>query len=92
MPRRVDTAQPLDSYRSINAAAESTIGLYKAECIATDVFHAGPWHDFADVEYATYGWVNWYNHSRLHTATGLVPPAEYETTYYQTTITENTPV
>jgi hypothetical protein len=49
----------LDSYRSINALMESIIGLYKAECIDTDVFHPRPYKSLGDVEYATAGWVDW---------------------------------
>ncbi len=41
-------------------------GLFKTECIATPVFHDGPYKTPADVEYATAGWVDWYNHRRLH--------------------------
>jgi hypothetical protein len=32
---------------------ESIIGLYKNECIATTVFHDGPYKPLADIEYAT---------------------------------------
>ena len=66
-----------DSYD--NALAESTIGLYKAECIHFD----GPWSNVDDVELATLNWVWWYNEIRLHSAIGYVPPAEYEQTYYR---------
>ena len=45
---------------------ESIIGLFKTECIPTTVFHDGPYKTLADVEYATAGWVDWYNHRRLH--------------------------
>jgi putative transposase len=34
---------------------ESIIGLYKAECVDTDVFHPGPYKSLGDVEYATAG-------------------------------------
>jgi putative transposase len=34
---------------------ESVIGLFKTECIATTVFHNGPYKTLADVEYATAG-------------------------------------
>ncbi|MBO0607409.1 transposase, partial [Myceligenerans salitolerans] len=40
-----------------NALMESTIGLYKAECIDTTVFHLGAWKTLEDVEYATAEWV-----------------------------------
>ena len=54
---------------------ESIIGLYKAECIDTDVFHVGPDKSLGDVEYATAGWADWYNNRRLHSSLGL-PPAD----------------
>ena len=57
---------------------ESIIGLFKTECIRTTIFHAGPYKTLADIEYATAGWVDWYNHRRLHGTLGMVPPAEFE--------------
>jgi putative transposase len=66
-----------DSYD--NALAESTIGLYKTECI----HHEGPWRNVDDVELATLNWVWWFNHVRLHSAIGYVPPAEHEAAYYR---------
>ena len=61
-----------------NALMESIIGLFKTECIATTVFHDGPYKTLADVEYATAGWVDWYNHRRLHGTLGMITPVEYE--------------
>ena len=43
-------------YRSINALMECLIGLYKAECIGTTIFHEGPYKTLAEVEFATSGW------------------------------------
>jgi putative transposase len=57
-----------------NALAESTIGLYKTEKIDRE----GPWRTLADVELATLEWIDWYNHVRLHSACGGMPPAEFE--------------
>lgn len=65
-----------------NALMESIIGLFKTECITTTVFHDGPYKTIADVEYATAGWVDWYNHRRLHGTLGMLTPAEYEQAYY----------
>lgn len=65
-----------------NALMETINGLYKAECIRTTVFHAGPYKTIADVEYATAAWVEWYNNRRLHSSLGNVPPAEYESAHY----------
>jgi len=68
-----------DSYD--NALAESFNGLYKAELI----HHRGPWKGLDDVAFATLTYVNWFNHRRLHTALGLIPPAEFETNYHRET-------
>jgi putative transposase len=66
-----------DSYD--NAAAESLIGLFKTELIRL----RGPWRGLDDVELATLEWVDWFNHRRLHTACGDIPPAEYEQQHYR---------
>ena len=57
-----------------NALMESIIGLFKTEGIAPTVFHDGPYKNLADVEYATAGWVDWYNHRRLHSSLGMLTP------------------
>lgn len=67
-----------------NALMECVIGLYKTECITTTVFHDGPYKTIGDVEYATAGWVEWYNNRRLHSSLAMTTPAEYETAYYAT--------
>ena len=66
-----------DSYD--NALAESVMGLYKTEVIR----RRGPWRHLEAVEFATLEWVDWFNHRRLLTSIGDVPPAEYEQQYYQ---------
>jgi putative transposase len=66
-----------DSYD--NALAESFNGLYKAELIR----RYGPWRGIDQVELATLEYLDWYNHRRLHTACGDLPPAEYEAIHYR---------
>jgi putative transposase len=66
-----------DSYD--NALAETINGLYKTEVI----HRQGPWRSLDQVELATATWVDWWNHRRLHSAIGAVPPAEYEVRYHQ---------
>ena len=61
-----------DSYD--NALAETIIGLYKTEVIR----RRGPWRGLDDVELATLEWVWWFNHHRLLSPIGHVPPVEYE--------------
>jgi putative transposase len=75
-----------------NGLMESVIGLYKTEAIATDVFHEGPLKTLVDVEYATAGWVDWWNHRRLHSSIGQIPPAEHEQAYYAALNREPHPV
>jgi putative transposase len=75
-----------------NALMESIIGLYKTECVDTDVFHAGPHKSLGDVEYATAGWVDWYNNRRLHSSLGNVPPIEFEQAHYAALNLEVQPV
>ena len=66
-----------DSYD--NALAESIIGLFKAEVI----HRRGPWRNVDTVEYATLGWVDWFNNRRLLEPIGDVPPAEFELAYHR---------
>ena len=66
-----------DSYD--NAAAESLIGLYKTELIRRH----GPWKGLDDVERAALGYVDWFNHRRLHGEIGLIPPVEHEQDFYR---------
>lgn len=67
-----------DSYD--NALAETINGLYKTELVY------GPdstgWDDVVDLELATLSWVHWFNHERLHSHCGHVPPAELEAAFY----------
>jgi putative transposase len=36
-----------------------------------------------DVELATLEYVDWFNHRRLHSACGDMPPVEYEQAHYR---------
>jgi putative transposase len=72
-----------DSYD--NAMAESFNGLYKWELI----YPQGPWRGLDDVEFATLGYVDWFNHRRLHGEitddASYTTPAEFEASYYRQT-------
>jgi len=61
-----------DSYD--NALAESFNGLYKTELI----WRTSSWRDATEVERATGDYLVWWNHERIHSALGFVPPAEFE--------------
>jgi len=66
-----------------NALCETTIGLYKTECVRDDSpFRNGPINTLADLEDITCAWVSWYNASRLMHRLGRRPPAETEAEYY----------
>jgi putative transposase len=66
-----------------NALAETTIGLYKTECVRIgSPFNPDGFSTLAQVETATAQWVHWYNTSRLMHRLGRRPPAEAEAEYY----------
>ncbi len=68
-----------------NALAETTIGLYKTECIGTRN-EPTPFHDgltsVVEVELATANWVHWFNTTRLMHRLHRRPPLEAENDYY----------
>jgi putative transposase len=66
-----------DSYD--NALAESVNSLYKAELIR----RRRTWRTTEEVELATSVWVSWWNETRIHSACGDVPPAEFEEAYHR---------
>jgi transposase InsO family protein len=65
--------------------AEALNGTFKAELIDRRT-----WPDQATVQRAVLQWVGWYNHNRLHSAIGHVPPVETEAMYYGSIITPKT--
>ena len=65
-----------DSYD--NALAEMINGLYQTELI----HRQGPWRNMQDLEVATLGWVDWFNHRRLLGPIRNIPPAEAEENFY----------
>jgi putative transposase len=56
-----------------NALAESFVDSFKTELIADRVWRSRSHLEFGIVEY-----VGWFNTSRLHSALGDIPPAEFE--------------
>jgi len=68
-----------DSYD--NALAETTNGLYKAECVyGPDA--PRPWDDVDELELATLAWVHWFNEHRLHSHCHYLSPADLEAAHY----------
>ncbi len=65
-----------DSYD--NSLAESFNGLYKHELIKRQ----SPSHNDDHIELATLIYIEWFNHRRLHSEIGDIPPEEMETNYY----------
>ncbi len=66
-----------------NAMAESFNSLFKWELI----YPQGPWSGLDDVEFATLGYIDWFNHRRLHGEitddNRYTTPAEFEAAYYR---------
>lgn len=65
-----------DSYD--NALAEAFNSLFKAELVR----HRGPWRSIDDLEFAVAEYIDWFNHRRLHSAIGMIPPVEAEQHHY----------
>jgi putative transposase len=59
-----------------NAMAESFVDSFKTELVRDRV-----WRTRNQLELAIVEWVGWYNHSRLHSALGYIPPVEHEQGY-----------
>lgn len=64
-----------DSYDN---ALTTINGLFKAEVI----HRRGSRRNFVAVEYATLGWVEWFNNHHLLEPIGRIPPAEAEANFY----------
>ncbi len=68
-----------DSYD--NALAEAFNSLYEWE----PIYRQGPWKGLDDVVYATRGYIDWFNHRRLHGEitddNSYTTPAEFEALY-----------
>ena len=84
----IHRSTPLRRRSFDNALAETTIGLYKTECVG----HDGPWRGVGDLELATLDWVWWFNNTRLHSALGYVPPIEFETQYHHHNNPQDQPI
>ncbi len=59
-----------------NAMAESFVDTFKTELIADRV-----WPTRSSLELAIVQYVAWFNHDRLHSALGDIPPVEHEALY-----------
>jgi transposase InsO family protein len=53
--------------------AESFVDTFKTELVADRA-----WRSRSELELAIVEWVSWYNHHRLHSSLGDVPPSEFE--------------
>jgi putative transposase len=59
-----------------NALAESFVDSFKTELVAERT-----WRSVAQAELAIVEWVAWFNHDRLHSSIGDIPPVEFEQDY-----------
>ena len=60
-PRSAPSPTPID-----NALAETTNGLFKAECVYGAQTRRRCWDGVDELELATLSWVHWFNEHRLH--------------------------
>jgi putative transposase len=81
--QQLDDARVLASVGTVgdaydNALAESFVDSFKTELIADRV-----WRTHTQLELAVVEYVAWFNHVRLHSSLGNIPPAEHEQRYAQ---------
>ncbi|MCG7422871.1 IS3 family transposase, partial [Micrococcus sp. ACRRV] len=83
--RRSGWPRPAQSPRSarrgiltISVLAEAFNSLFKAELIR----NKGPFTSIEDLEIAVAGYVDWFNHRRVHGEIGMVPRVEFEDVYH----------
>jgi putative transposase len=69
-----------------NALAESFVDSFKTELIAERT-----WRSVAQAELAIVEWVSWFNHGRLHSSIGDIPPVEFEQNYAERIAAEPPP-
>jgi hypothetical protein len=65
----------------LNALAESFVDSFKTELIRDRV-----WRTRVDLELAVVEYVAWFNHRRLHSSIGDVPPSEYEANHHSSLV------
>jgi putative transposase len=63
-----------------NALAESFVDSFKTELISDRT-----WRSVEQAELAIVEWVSWFNHDRLHSSIGDIPPVEFEQAYAERT-------
>ena len=61
-----------------NALAETTIGSFKTE----QIHRHGPWRDLAEIEVATFEWVDFFNNDRPHEYLDDLTPSQAEALHY----------
>jgi transposase InsO family protein len=66
-----------------NALMESTIGLYKTECVSPGTPERN-WSGLRETERETAEWVRWYNNERIHSSIDYMTPIEWEIVYAHT--------
>lgn len=69
-----------------NALAESFVDSFKTELVAERT-----WRSVAQAELAIVEWVSWFNHGRLHSSIGDIPPVEFEQIYAKRVDTDPPP-
>jgi putative transposase len=75
----------LDSYRSVNAVAESFFGSLKTELI-----YRHTWISRHDAELAIFAWIEgWHNPERIMAGLAMRSPDEYEAAFYADTQNTN---
>jgi hypothetical protein len=63
----------------------------KVDSFKTELVAERTWRSVAQAELAIVEWVSWFNHDRLHSSIGDIPPVEFEQNYAEGIATEPPP-
>jgi Integrase core domain len=77
-PRGTEGTHPGCSSRVRNTGTLSGSGLGSGKPTATELTSDRVWRTHDQAELAIVEWVGWFNHQRLHSSLGDIPPAECE--------------
>jgi hypothetical protein len=84
-------SQPSEALLTLNGIAETTPSGRLRSTFKTELISDRVWRTHEQAELAIVEWVGWYNHARLHSSIGDIPPVEYEQLHAPTAETANQP-
>lgn len=74
--------QDREHWRQLDNAFAETVNEYHTPELVCGPTKSGKWKTIEDLELTALGWAHWHNIKRLHGGLSVVPPLEYEESFY----------